>query len=191
MRLAKALFWSAIVVAVLVLGGAAITSIAAGSLRPLESTPSMLLGLSVAMGAASIAIWAMSTYLADPEQHMAKQFAGKATPLQLRTATFFGFVSALLIQAALFAAVTWGIEYAWTGFSLFKDPSTANYINVFLFWLDRTFQMVDAKETFGMQLSALQADTSFWPFGVCILFFRLILIATIVRAITSAFSASE
>lgn len=163
------------------------------SLRPLASAMSgQLAALSAAVGALAVAIWSAKDYSFDGRGFLVRSLAKHVTlasakfghtPLAylqfyhrtLRVAGAVAFLCEIVFQVLAFTIVTWGIANAMPGLGLFTNPQAVTIPNTLLFWGHHVFTFVDGPNIFGTA-PPIHANASVWPFGVAIIFFKLVII---------------
>jgi len=153
--------------------------------------------LAIAVAAAFVSLRHLSQYLLSGRSYLTQtlaRYAASATLIAktpLSTLRFYhrllqlsgavAFVCELLFQIITFGLVIWGLGVALPEAALFQDQNALTISNAILFWTDRTFALFDWQDTFGFALSSLVPNKAVWPLGAGIIFFKLFVVAMIIR----------
>ncbi|MEM9029755.1 MAG: hypothetical protein AAGC70_15450 [Pseudomonadota bacterium] len=112
-----------------------------------------------------------------------------ALPTAVKVALSGVYLASLVIMIGFAAAMTVGYGHVYAPTDLFNvtagDDSARSIIQNFLFWLNVPFDLLllDAPGTFGVRLTALQANGSAYGFLTVILLFRLLLVSAVINLV--------
>jgi hypothetical protein len=121
-----------------------------------------------------------------PQREALEQAELSAIEFHFRVLKYAGslaFAYELGFQICAFALATWGVVATFPQLGLFLGVDTLSIAAAFSFWIEALFSIVDAPATLGLS-SGLTPDTSVWPFGLVIIFFKVALITAIIRMIS-------
>lgn len=162
------------------------------------------LAYAAAIAAAFVAIRNLADYLPAGRSYLTKTLAKHtltdpkqlaAIPVRqlrfyhgvLRLSGAVAFACELAFQVLAFGVVAWGLATAWPEARLFLNPADLNVGTAIFYWADRVFALIDGQDIFGFSLSPLEPNKAVWPFGLAILFFKLYVIAMILRLFQDSF----